>query len=600
MLHKKMDETLAAATTRTANRTDWICLTIAVAMTLGVLIYAWGRTIIVAMMVGRPEPRYAALLALSIAIVPLLTRGLGRRIELHRYGRYVLPGVFGLWIAVNFILIWVATGTQLPGWITALLWTPGTLWVLWISWMFYRPWSSLVRCGVLAALVPLAAVFPLVTKIAGMTGDARPNFTWRRGVFAHAERAAAPSASATPSIAIDLTQTTPHDFPQFHGPNRNATITGGVPLSDDWKAHPPQLLWKKPVGAGWGSFAVVGDYAVTQEQRGDYECVVCYRVSDGAEMWVNSREASFHSSMGGSGPRATPTIVDGLVYTVGGTGLFDCLDGSTGRPLWSVDILKDNGGRPIEHGVCASPLVFGDRVIVCPTGNPAAMLAAYDRESGKRLWQTGKQPASYGSPLLVELVGTPQIVLLASQGVASHDAATGQFLWSFPFTTEYNQNTSQPVIVDGSEGRILLSAGYNVGSRLIEARRAVTGAWSAHEVWHSREMKTKFTSAVLKDGMAYGLDEGILECIDAETGKRKWKGGRYQHGQVLLVDDLLIVQAEDGNVALVRADPKKFMELGLTPALSGKTWNNPALAGRYLLVRNDHEAACFELPVRDE
>lgn len=593
-----MDDTATPAPSPTVNRWDWLRLTIAVAMTLGVLIYAWGRSIIVAMMVGRPEPRYAALLALSIAIVPLLTRGLGRRIEPHRFGRYVLPGVFGLWIAVNFILIWVATGTQLPGWITALLWTPGTLWVLWIAWMFYRPWSNVFRCGVLMALVPLAAIFPRVTKIDGMTGDARPNFTWRRSTTLPAQPAVASPTGGTPSIAIELAPT-PHDFPQFLGPNRNGVITSGLRLSDDWKNNPPRLMWKKPVGAGWSSFAIVGDYAITQEQRGENECVVCYRVADGDEMWVHSQRAFFDSAMGGSGPRATPTIVDGRVYTVGATGLFDCLDGGTGKPVWSVDILKDNGGRPIEHGVCGSPLVFEDRVIVCPTGNQSAMLAAYDRETGKRLWRSGKFAASYGSPLLVELGGVRQIVLLGSIGAASHDPATGEFLWSFPFTTEYNQNTSQPVLVDGAAGWILLSAGYNVGSTLIEARRGSDGKWSANKIWNNREMKTKFTSALVKDGMAYGLDEGILECIDAETGRRQWKGGRYQHGQVLLVDDLLIVQMEDGGVALVRADAKKFTELAIIPALSGKTWNNPALAGRYLLVRNDHEAACFELPLAE-
>jgi outer membrane protein assembly factor BamB len=320
-------------------------------------------------------------------------------------------------------------------------------------------------------------------------------------------------------------------------------------------------------------------------------------VADGSEVWLYSQAAWFNSSMGGAGPRATPTIADGRVYTVGGTGLFNCLDGGTGKPIWSVDIIADNNGHPIEHGVCCSPLVIGDRVIVCPTGNKGALLAAYDRATGKRLWQTGNHAASYSSPMLVELCGVPQIVLLSTWGAESHAPNTGEFLWSFPFTTEYNQNTTQPVVVDAAAGRVLLSAGYNVGSRLIEVRNESDGRWSTQEIWRSREMKTKFTSAVFREGMAYGLDEGILACIDVSNGKRLWKSGRYQHGQVLLANDLLIVQAEDGDVALVRARPEKLVELARIPALAGKTWNNPTLAGRFLLVRNDHEAACFELPL---
>src|SRR5262249_17922522 len=151
-----------------------------------------------------------------------------------------------------------------------------------------------------------------------------------------------------------------------------------VSLARDWSKVPPRPLWRKEVGPGWSAFAVVGDYAITQEQRGAQEIVACYRVSDGEQIWTHEDAARFDSSMGGIGPRATPTIADGKVYTVGATGILNALDGETGELLWSVDILKDNDGHNIDHGVCGSPLVLGDRVVVSPTGAKNSSLAAYD------------------------------------------------------------------------------------------------------------------------------------------------------------------------------------------------------------------------------
>jgi len=116
-------------------------------------------------------------------------------------------------------------------------------------------------------------------------------------------------------------------------------------------------------------------------------------------------------------------------------------------------------------------------------------------------------------------------------------------------------------------------------------------------VWSSLALKAKFTNVVWRDGFLYGLDDGILTCVDAANGERRWKGGRYGHGQTLLVDDLLLVLAEDGQVARVEAEPTAYRELGRFAALSGKTWNVPALSGSRLVVRNDREAACFELPL---
>jgi outer membrane protein assembly factor BamB len=556
-------------------------------LTLTVLPYAWGRTAIIWMLVGRPETEYALMLLAGIVTVMVLTRGLAVELGRSWLDRLVAWGVPLTWVAWTLLLLQQRTGPLLPWWWVAVPFVPATLWVVWLSWMFYRPRSGRTRWGMTALLVLLLGG-GLTLKVEGLTGNSNVNFAWRtvkpNEVFLSREA----------SGAADLTRTTADDYAQYLGPQRLGVVPHAR-LARDWERRPPRLLWKKPVGAGWGAFAVVGEYAFTQEQRGDEECTVCYRVSDGTTAWVHADRTRFDSSMGGPGPRATPTVAASRVYAVGATGLLNCLDGATGRSLWSINILYDNQGQRIDHGVCGSPLLVDDLVVVCPTGNDNVTLAAYHRDTGKRVWQGGGQAASYGSPLLAELGGTRQVLIYGAAGVAGHDPASGKALWSFPWTNTDRINCSQPWPNAGGPGQIFAGTGYNKGSTLVHVERSPDGDWSCRPLWNNRRLKTKFTSAVLHDNYLYGLDEGILQCLDVKTGKQMWKDGRYEHGQVLLAGDLLLIQAESGDIALVEASPQGFHELGRTPALDGKTWNQPALAGKYLLVRNDHEAACLEL-----
>jgi outer membrane protein assembly factor BamB len=200
--------------------------------------------------------------------------------------------------------------------------------------------------------------------------------------------------------------------------------------------------------------------------------------------------------------------------------------------------------------------------------------------------------------MLVDLEGVPQILLFNSDGLSSHDANTGEILWHFPWHNSEGIAASQPVLIPGKLDEILVTTGYGKGSTLLRAGRNSDGAWNEPEqLWESRTMKTKFTTAVVFKAHVFGLDDGILQCIDLKDGSSKWKKGRYGHGQLLLVENLLLIQTEAGDVALVEANPAKLVELARLPALTGKTWNNPALAGRFLLTRNDHEAVCYDLPV---
>jgi outer membrane protein assembly factor BamB len=470
--------------------------------------------------------------------------------------------------------------------------------LLFLWFVFLAPVSR--RTRTIAGVLGLGIVcFGAATlRIEGVTGDIYPRVRFRWSP--HADQTLG-KVQAAEGETVDLASTTQHDYPQFLGANRLGVLTD-VGLAADWSEHKPKELWRQPIGAGWSSFAVVGNFAVTQEQRGDEELITCYEVDSGKPRWSHSTPVRFEETLAGIGPRATPTIHDGKVYALGALGHLTCLDGATGKQLWQHNIVEENGAidaKPIWGKSC-SPLIYENKVIVSAGGPNGKSLVALDRVTGETLWRAGDDASSYSSPVLMTLGGVPQIVIVNAKSVVAHDPADGHILWreSWPEgaldQVQAEPSVSQPIAV--GEDRILLSKGYGNGSALWQVSKD-GDKWAVKQLWRQKlNMKTKFTSPVIHDGYAYGLDEGVLECVDLADGEKKWKRGKYGHGQVLLVDDLLLIQAENGDVALVKADPQRFQELARFPAVAGTAWNAPALTGRKLLVRTNEEAACYELP----
>lgn len=407
-----------------------------------------------------------------------------------------------------------------------------------------------------------------------------------------------------------LRVTTPQDFPQFLGPQRNAWIPGSQ-LARSWRKNPPKLLWKQPIGAGWSAFSAVNGYAVTLEQRGSEEWVACYEVETGKPVWGYPITARHETSLGGVGPRSTPTIFGGHVYTLGATGVLQCFSGD-GQLVWSDDLRRRYGisasedEETVMFGRPASPLIV-DSLVIVPGGGPngkAKNLTAFDRVTGQLVWETENQLASgeadqlaYASPVLATLAGKRQILIVNESTCSAHDPADGKVLWSHPWPGKSNgaANISQPVPI--GDNQVLLTKGYGGGAELLEVKVAADGELTTTSVWKiPRVLQTKFSNVVVHDGHAYALSEGILECVDLADGNRCWKKGRFGHGQILGVDDLLLVLSEDGDLHLLELNPDKFVELGKVAALEGKTWNNLCLYGKRLLIRNAAEAACLELP----
>jgi outer membrane protein assembly factor BamB len=451
-----------------------------------------------------------------------------------------------------------------------------------------------IRKTIGMAFLVIVAGTAFTFRIEGMTGDLRPIIGLRFHLLRPSGANDQPLDSHRP---LDLTKTSPTDYPRFLGPREDATVRG-VRLETDWQAHPPKLLWRHPVGEAWSAFAVVGDYAITQEQDGKDELIVCYELRSGKPLWRYRYPAEFRTVIAGTGPRATPTVAAGRVYTMGATGILVCLDGATGGKLWSRDTLADAAAVNRKWGNSCSPLVLDDKVIISAGGENGWSLVAYHKDTGEVLWHGGDAVAGYASPRLTTLCGVPQLLILNDLNVAAHDPLDGRVLWEYPFGAG-QATAANPIPID--ERHVLLSAGYGYGCLLLELAAGADGKFAVTEAWpRNRNLKMKCTNGVLREGHVYGLDDGVLACLEVATGRRRWRAGRYGHGQLLLVDDLLLVQGETGEVFLVRANPQRHEELTRFQALNDKTWNNPVLVGSLLLVRNDKEAACYELPVIEE
>jgi outer membrane protein assembly factor BamB len=334
---------------------------------------------------------------------------------------------------------------------------------------------------------------------------------------------------------------------------------------------------------------------VTQEQRGGDEAVVAYDLRTGAVRWIHTDSERYATVIAGEGPRATPTAAGTRVFTLGATGLLNALDLRTGRRLWQRHVLRENPGPDPQWGRSSSPLVVDGRVVVSVGGAGGRSLVAYDARTGAPVWHGGDDAVGFSSPFVATLAGRRQIVIFNRGSVAGHDPAAGALLWQYPWPP-HQPTVTQPVPLDGD--RLLVSSGYGIGSKLLRIVAEAQGGLRPDLVWESPRLKAKFTNLVVHGGYVYGLDDGVLVCLDPATGERRWRSGRYGHGQVILADDLLLVQTEDGEVVLVRPDPAGLAELGRFAALDGKTWNPPALAGPLLLIRNDREAATYELPRR--
>jgi outer membrane protein assembly factor BamB len=521
---------------------------------------------------SRPTPR---LLAVPIALLAIAAGVL--------LWLWTLSGLVPQWQYVGTYVTLVLAALALAAW-----------WLL-LSGLPLR--RRLIPLGVAASAI---ALFLGLVRFRGVTGDWKPVLEWR---FARAPRLADATTPGRPIAdrldAIELRS--PAAFPGFLGPHRDSTVSG-LELATDWETTPPVKRWQRPVGAGWGGVAIAGATAFTLEQRGDLETVAAYDLETGAEVWAHGEQARFSNPIAGPGPRTTPAVAPDRVFTLGATGLLSAFDRRTGILLWQHDVVAEHGATIPEHGKTSSPLLIGepdDGLVVVSAGGPGGRsLVAYRQDDGVLAWAGGDDRSGYASPVVHVLDGEGQIVAFNAASVTGHALEDGRVLWRFPWSGEW-PNVAPPLQLAPTS--LLISTGYGIGASRLEVTREGE-SWQVEEAWHSPRMKAKFTNLVAHDGSVYGLDEGVLVCLDPATGERRWRAGRYGHGNLLLVGDLLLLQTERGDLVLIEPSPAELIERGRFSALPGKAWNHFSLARprdrALLVVRNDREMALWELPLR--
>lgn len=503
-----------------------------------------------------------------------------------------------------------------------------TAFALLVWWVFFSRLSVRARLMGVTAAGFAVGVFFLIFRIDGVDGVMVPQFSLRFQKSSEerarefreqaGEKASGSGSSSTERSGAaadegrgpesEWVEISENDWPQFRGPRWDSVATDTV-VRTNWDASPPKEVWRRPCGLGWSSFAVVGKRLYTQEQLGAEESVVCYDAETGKELWRHNDPVRLDTSLGGDGPRATPTVYDSLVYSLGGTGILNCLDAATGKLQWTVDIVKDAGiesiaDNTLDWGTSGSPLVDETRVYVNPGISRSkpdlnGAVAAYDRRTGKKLWANGNTKAGYAAPRPIEIDGVKQILIFDGAECAGYDPETGAKLWAKAWVNNQAINVAQPIVV--GERSVIVSSGYAAGAMRFDVTRQ-GDEWTTTERWMLKnQFKLKFNDAVLRNGFLYGLDEGILACLDVETGKRKWREGRYRYGEIVMVagdssaNDLIVVLTENGECVLVKASSEKPEELGRFKAVTGTCWNHPVVNRGRLYVRSEQEMACYEI-----
>jgi len=384
----------------------------------------------------------------------------------------------------------------------------------------------------------------------------------------------------------------PASWYQWLGPQRNG-ISPETGLFDDTPSF--SEIWRVKAGPGFSGLSVVDGKAYTMYAKGQSEYAVCLNAATGEEIWATRTGGLFANSMGGDGPRATPTVVGDRVFTASAQSVLYALDAETGAIIWSQDLpSKIASARVSEYdwGYSASPLVEEGRVLIESGGKNNRSLAAFNAEDGSLLWTSGSDEMGYSSPIGIDFAGQRQAVFFTGEGLMAVAPQNGQVLWRHPWPTDHKINAATPVFVPPD--KIFISTGYGVGGALVQLiaddERTTTVL-----VWKNKSMKNHFATSVYYQGHLYGFDESILVCLDATTGEEKWKTRGYGKGSLIIADGHLVILGEIGNLGIAEATPDAFRTKATRPVFDSKCWTNPSLADGRIYLRDEKEIVCLNI-----
>jgi outer membrane protein assembly factor BamB len=415
---------------------------------------------------------------------------------------------------------------------------------------------------------------------------------WRGGMVPHIGLASSAGAPENSSAQVEPLRKITGDWSQFRGPKRDGHIL--IPSDHQPFSRLPAPRWKTECGAGHSSIITYGQQVITLEQKGDRECLTARHLSDGSDLWEVCEDTRWDDMMSGEGPRSTPTLANGRVYSLFSNGVLACINPDDGRTIWKTTVIEEGYDFP-EWGISASPLIWKNQVIVNPGGESSAV-KSFSAQSGELLWQSQLSGRGvYLSPTILTLLGEDHLITAVTGKIVSLDPHTGTTRWEYPWKIFLNNaQIVQPIAL--SDNSFLLAAGYGKGAECIAlSKTSGNDDYLFESQWASKDLKAKFSNPVLKDGYLYGFSENLLVCLEAGTGQLKWRGKKYGYGRILVCGEQLIILGNTGMLSVVDASPENFREVFSGPLLSdARCWNGPALIDRYLIARNGEEIACFD------
>lgn len=388
-------------------------------------------------------------------------------------------------------------------------------------------------------------------------------------------------------------------WPQFLGPRRDG-LSRETGLNTDWKAKPPAVLWKNPLGAGFSSMSFAGDRLFTMCNRGQRDFVVCLDAGTGKELWAFDAASRYlDKQRHGPGPRSTPTHQAGKLYCLMGMGELYCLDAARGTVVWKTNIFEASGA-PVRSdetyywGMAGSPLIEGDLVITQPGGEKNNSVAAFDRQTGKLLWTAGSDPPGYASPIAITAHKQRIIVCATGQSVLGLDVR-GQALWRYGFGNQYNCTCATPL---WGNDVLFVSAAYGTGCAAL-ALDHDGKQWTVREKWRNKNLQNQFATSMIVKGAIYGchgdLGAAMLRCLDLETGQDKWTERAPGKCSLIAFDGHLVCASESGVLRLVEANPERYVPKGeIAGLLTRRTWPPPALYNGRLYFRDEKNLFCLD------
>jgi outer membrane protein assembly factor BamB len=398
--------------------------------------------------------------------------------------------------------------------------------------------------------------------------------------------------SAFLSVATLAAQGTTPGWSQWRGPQRDGTVTTPVPA-----AWPEKLTkkWELTVGEGHSSPVVSGDRVVIHAREGDKEITRAVALATGKEIWRNEFAAPYTPNPSarshGPGPKSTPAIARGRVFTFGITGVLSALDLATGKLLWRTPAPP----APATYGTGMSPLVDGTVVIAHMGGKNNGALTAFDAATGKPRWQwTGDGPA-YSSPVIATIGGVRHLITLTQKFVLGLNAADGSLLWQLPFTTAYDQTSVTPIVT----GDVLIYSGLDNGTTAVRIAKKGT-QWTTSPVWENKDISMFMSSPVIGGKTLYGLanrNKGQFFAMDLGSGKTLWttQGRDGDNASIMIAGGLLLLGTTNSEFIVARANPAKFEEVRRYTVADSAMWAHPAIAPRLLVVKDVNKLICWSI-----